>query len=278
MSKGKNNKSVAVLMQNGTDKILAKLSDVQIEPEDYQGYDESGKLYIPFVSVRQKDQKDPKGKTVKEAGGFRISDPVEDEDREDVESLRGTIIAWKVGRVYFKSLDSRQPECKSTDGIRGSTYGDCAGCKYNQWHSETSKPGGSPICSEVRNICFVEQDVGAFILTFGPSGLKPFDLYDEKLKRRKPRPPHHFLLVEITLEYQTEPAPHYTPQFRLVDVLPPDQRQEIKKQREKIMDLFKTGVEKMEHKPEDYLGDDEKRKIREMSEEPLPEEDSDLPF
>lgn len=275
MSKGKNNKSVAIL--NGTDKILAKLPE-KIEPEEYLGYDDSGKLYIPFVSVRQKDQKDDKGKITKEAGRFRISDPVEDEEREDVGKLKGTIVAWRVGRVLFKSLDSKQPDCKSPDGIRGSAYGDCATCEFNQWHSEKSRPGGAPLCAEIRNVCFYDQSLGPFILTLGRSGLRPFDLYDEKLKRRKPRPPHHFLLVEIGLEYQTEPAPHYTPKFSLLDVLPVEQRQEIKEERKKIMDLFKTGVEKMEHKPADYLGEEEKKNIQKMAKEVPPEDEEDLPF
>ena len=275
MPKGKNNKSVAVL--NSTDKILAKLPE-KIEAEEYLGYDDSGKLYIPFVSVRQKDQKDGGGKTTREAGQFRISDPVEDEEREDVEKLKGTIVAWGIGRVYFKSLEIKKPECKSPNGIQGSTYGDCATCKYNEWHGKESKPGGVPACAEIRNICFIDQNVGPFVLTLGRSGLKPFDLYDEKLKRRKPRPPHHFLLVEIGLEYQTEPAPHYTPKLVLLDVLPVEQRQEIKKQRKKIIDLFRTGVEKMEHKPEDYLGETERQNIQKMAEEGPPEDEEDLPF
>lgn len=276
MSKTKNTKEIVV--QNGTDKILAKLSDVKIEPEDYQGYDDSGKLYIPFVSIRQKALKDGKGKTIKEPGAFKITDPVEDEERPDVESLKGTVIAWRVGRVYFESLDSKQPECKSPDGITGSVYGDCAACQYNQWHSEKSRPGGAPACAEIRNLCFVDENQGAFILTLGRSGLKPFDLYDERLKRRKPRPPHHFLKVEIGLEYQTEPAEHYTPKFKLIDVLPAEQRAEIKEQRKKIIEMFKTGVEKMEHKPDDYLGEDDKKKIRELKEEQRAEADKDLPF
>lgn len=276
MSKTKNDKAVAV--QNGTDKILAKLSDVEIKPEEYQGYDDSGKLYIPFVSIRQKALKDSKGKTIKEAGAFKITDPVEDEERSDVKNLKGTIIAWRIGRVYFESLESKQPECKSPDGITGSTYGDCSTCEYNQWHSEKSRPGGAPACSEIRNLCFVDQSLGAFILTLGRSGIKPFDLYDERLKRRKPRPPHHFLLIEIGLEYQTEPAEHYTPKFKLLDVLPVEQRAEIKEQRKKIIEMFKTSVEKMEHRPDDYLGEDDKQKIRELAEEARPEDEEDLPF
>jgi len=272
----KNTKRKDLVPVSETQKIIAKLEDVSITEEDFEGYDHSGRLFIPYFSIRQKDLKDEAGKkTVQGAGGFKIVDPVEDGEKDDVEKLIGTIIAWKRGRVYFESLESKQPTCKSLDGLRGSKFGDCSTCEYNQWHSEKSRPEGSPACAEVRNICFVDEKLGPGILTLGRSGLKPFDIYDELLKRQKPRAPHHFLLVQINTEYQTEPAPHFTPKFKLLDILPKDQRSKIKEERKLVMELFKTGVEKMDHKPEDYLGDDEKRGLEEMEKEG---EDDELPF
>lgn len=279
MAKLKNNKKGK---GNSTGKELTVYQEIEkglpavadlITEEDFKGYVDSGKMFLPWAKVRQKAEQDDKGRTLIEPGTFKLTDPISEKDIEDISSLQGSILATTPGRVYFKTLESPKPDCKSRDMITGTQFGKCAECEYNVWHGKKSRPGsGSPACAEIRNLCLLETYLGKVILvSIGRSGLRATDVFVAKAKQLKTdveidgktkelSVPLYYIDVKIGLEFQKDPKPHFTPTYELQGLLPKEQIIEIKEIRAKgITDMFERTQEKMVHKADEYVGAEEEK-------------------
>lgn len=274
---GKKTDETAVVKQTppGT---LAELGADDFTPEDEKGYEPEKALTV-YAQIRQKPVMDEAGKKVLiEPGGFMFRDPTVD-DIPDEPELQCVVVGSFQGRVFFKELGDPQPTCKSIDGIEGSherevdqddttKFGRCEDCMYGQFLGENR-----PSCREIRNLCVVRRtDPKAFVLTMGPSALKPWRIHDQKLlqqaKRVNPQwrlAPHHLVMVRITTEVRLKPAVHFVPVFRLEGVLPKKDREETRLLRMQLMDNFQRAIQAQEHRVEDYLG-------------PKPTADEEVPF
>lgn len=198
----------------------------QIDESDAEGY-EATQERLPFVSIRQKDLKDAKGKVIRSAGHFRISDKA-CPDMPDADGEKGlvvTVLADQSSRVYWPNLTDDKPSCKSNDGRvgMGEPGGDCATCKHGQWKQDGTRPD----CAQHINLCCYDHTVKrAYIVNIGRSGLRPWNDFKAILKHNtvsvkgKTFPvPIHFMEIRITVAYVQEPSPHYVPVFTLVNSL-----------------------------------------------------------
>lgn len=70
------------------------------------------------------------------------------------EAVEGIIIHTTTPRAYWaKDLDDSgrtPPDCSSPDGIKGSAFGECFACKFNQWGSDPN--GDGKACREQRHL------------------------------------------------------------------------------------------------------------------------------
>ena len=94
------------------------------------------------------------------AGGGTIWEIPGAGEPEHSPSIRGIIIHATSPRAYWeKSLEesggSMPPDCSSVDGIRGTIYGDCYECEFNQWGS--AETGEGKACKEKRMLFVLRE-------------------------------------------------------------------------------------------------------------------------
>lgn len=204
-----------------------------IDENDFGGYEEAISS-MPFVSIRQKDLKDDNGRLKAAAGSFSISYPLFKGQIEtpDVPTLTVTILGDRRSRVYFETLDDKQPKCKSTDGKIGTGIpgGECRTCPLGQFVG-----GQSPKCRSGYNILAWDHAGGfPYIIQLGPSGLRSYNQFRalaEQLQHQS-KLPLHALRVNIGTMYVREPAEHYVPVFEYAGTVPLNQFLEFKRFRD----------------------------------------------
>ncbi len=259
MAKDEKSKDLVTTQAGGA---LSAINPAEITEDDERGYEQERPLTV-YCRIRQKDKKSDDGKkTVQPAGGFTFQDPVAGET-PDEDVIEGVIVASFKGRVYFQSPDSPSPDCKSIDGLKGSRqqegdkFGYCDRCILGAFIGDDR-----PECREIRNLCVVrEKEPRAFVLAIGPSALKPWRIYDQKIfqETRKKKsdaknPLHHFFVVSIGVEFKEMPAPHFVPVFKFTDILTEKQRAEIRELRAGLFETFKAAIQAQDHRAEDYVG------------------------
>jgi hypothetical protein len=146
----------------------------------------------------------------------------------------------------------------------GELFGECATCPLGQFLN-----GKSPKCKQTRKLFFIEVDrdnnpCDAFIVTFTPSGLKPWRKHDNAVMRlaRKSDPtieaaPHHLVKVRITTDYIEEPSPHFIPVLEITDVAGKALADALREQRKVEAERFRQAHEAQEYKAEDFRGEDD---------------------
>ena len=86
------------------------------------------------------------------AGGMEVWAVPTSEKAEYHNTIEGVIIHTTTPRAYWeKKLDDSgrtPPDCSSADGMRGTVYGSCVVCPYNQWGSDPD--GNGKACREQR--------------------------------------------------------------------------------------------------------------------------------
>lgn len=207
-------------------EIAAELSET-----DLQGY-EAPTDTLPIVSIRQKELRGENGKILFPAGGFMMYDRIAEAEGTQIKDVDGevglavTILGDQTSRVYFQSMESKKPDCRSLDGItgQGTPGGNCAMCSLNQWSN-----GDRPKCTEQRNLLVYDHNVqGCYVLRLGRSGLSPYNLFKGLLKRTGIRVPH-VLKVRVSSAYNAEPAPHFVPVFDIQSAFSADELALLKK-------------------------------------------------
>ncbi|MEE9568343.1 MAG: hypothetical protein V3W37_03065 [Candidatus Binatia bacterium] len=240
-------------LQTTHNNLPMKLENIQ--PGDDELYNPEDPVLV-YAKIRHKDLKGDDGKKVIcPAGGFVFSD-----GRPDMEVLTVAVIGARRGRVYFEGLEDTQPKCKSLDGINGTELGPCAECSFGQFLNSKS-----PKCKEIRNLLLVELAgealSDAYILTLGPSGLKPWRLHDNQVLRlaRRSTPkitaaPHFLLRARFTTEYRELPAAHFVPVITTEEAVSSALAEELRKQRKVTAKLFSQGHEGQAFEAEDFTG------------------------
>ncbi len=235
---------------------------LDIKPEDTKGYNHEEPVLV-YVKIRHKDLKGTDGRTVERtAGSFAFSD-----DRPDAKSLTGAFIGSRRGRVYFEKLEDSQPTCKSIDCQSGShlreadRYGECTSCILGQFAD-----GSTPKCREIRNLFFVEigrndKASDGYVLTLGPSGLRPWRIHDNAVLRlaRKSNPgieaaPHHLVKVKVDTEHKDKPAPHFVPVFEIGDIAGKNLADVLRKQREVEEERMEQAHRTQQYEAADFGG------------------------
>ena len=229
-----------------------------IDDADLEGYEEVGDA-LPYVTIRQKEESDDKGKLLYRPGGFRFRDRLTNDIIHDADGDKGlivSILADKKSRVWFEKLNDAQPKCKSFDGDlgQGDPGGDCVRCPLNQWIR-----GERPTCAEQINLlCMDHTLMIAYVLNLGRSGLRPYNDFKALLKRRKTkvgndyyRVPIHYYCFRITTQFVKDPSPHYVPVFTIVNDLDKPAIEMMKEYRAKMDRRFIRTVETVQASDDD---------------------------
>ena len=205
---------------------------------------------VPIVSIRQKDLKDEKGKTIEHAGNFKMYDSVSKGGGVSIPDVDGQIglvvtpIVDQTSRTYWANLSDPKPACKSLDGVTGvgNPGGRCATCKLSQWNGDER-----PKCNQEINVLVLNHSDGtAFVLRIGRSGLKPwgnFKALVDRIKVGGRSMPLHSFKVNVTALYQQDPQPHYVPAFLLGKQVDAAVFMQIKKMRETWHQAFASAIE-----------------------------------
>lgn len=220
-----------------------------IEPGDFEGYAPT-RAALPIASVRQKELVDPAtGEVLVRPGKFKLYDPVTNEAGEfppDVAALTFTCLTDMPSQVYFPEGVFDKPACRAIDGVTGigTPGGKCATCPLAQF-----KPDGKrPDCSAQMNLLIYDHALGScYILRWGRSALKPWDLFKEGLKRTKQ--PLATFILKASLKYEAEPQPHYVPILENLGQIPLVQFVEFKQTRAEYTDVVERTAEV--HIPDD---------------------------
>jgi hypothetical protein len=253
---------------------------VDLDPEDLEGNPVEAPIY-QYMVIRHKPLLSPDGKkAIRPAGGWRVggSASLDEEDREFIE---GTILDWTAARVFFRTMESTTPECKSKDGITGTVHGRCEECQYAKWSGSERPP-----CRETRELFFMDLNGGGYVVTLQPSGIKPFRLFYDRLRKqladklgRDQGVPLHIFRVKIGTELTAKPQPHFTPTFEVAGVLSPEEKVKAREAKKILASVFERSLETKSMEATDFLGKD-REPVREAAFEELPGRDpeDDLPF
>lgn len=287
---------VSNLFYKATGQEIELAADIasEITASDFTGYDAPTTKFA-FVRIRQKDEKNEKGRTVRPAGNFMITDKsIDKELTDDIEGSVGltvTLIADTHSRAFWENLTDPAPRCKSNNGIVGvgNPGGDCASCKYGRWNNDPTAAEKRPACGLNYNIlAFDHNNKMIYILNLGRSGLAPLDNFKRQVDRfrikaggQERRVPMHFLIVRVTTAFKQNIGQYYVPEFQIVEPInDPILLRQIKDARESVMAQFRGAV------AETNIPDDERHDINsdaratEYSEIPLDDkgDDNDMPF
>ena len=212
----------------------------EVKAEDFGGYEPS-RSSLPIVSIRQKEVKDERGKTVTEAGGFRIYDPVTAPTGiafSDQQKLTLTFLIEHPTRTYWAEGNLGNPDCRAADGKSGvgKPGGDCTKCPMSQWNGSDR-----PACTFNAHVLSHDHASGmCYVVRFGRSGLKPWNNFKELVKRMaKGQIPVHALIIEMTTQFMTDPAPHYIPVLTPIGQVDLNQFRLFKKFRQEFVDVLK---------------------------------------
>lgn len=205
---------------------------------------------LPFVRIRGKDLKDDNGQVITPTGGFAMdlkgTPGIADVDGQ--EGLTLTVLFDRHTRIFWKEVGDKKPTCRSNDRLRGEgepadrVGGNCLDCPLSKWNGKER-----PECrNEVKLFCLDHNTPGMFyILTFGPSGLTPYDdlkklVSMQKLpgKDRAVSVPLFFKRIHITTQYKAEPQGHYIPVFSILGDVTPENIKTIKTLRSKFMGML----------------------------------------
>jgi hypothetical protein len=137
-------------------------------------------------------------------GGIAFEVPQLDGEIEPVKTLRGIIVAHRIGRAYWKdSLDDSgggtPPDCASRDGKHGvgEPGGLCANCPLNQFGSDKRERGKA--CKEMKLIFLLKPDsLLPIVVVLPPTSLQPFKKYLMRLTMSAT--PYSKVETEISLE------------------------------------------------------------------------------
>lgn len=274
-----NHKSFAVATPETAVSLSAEVIGMMDE-SDFDGFEQPS-VRLPYVSIRQKDLKGEKGKLLRPAGGFRMVDKsgVEVDDIDGDQGLIVTILGDRRTRVYFESLTSAQPDCRSLDSLTGvgKPGGDCMKCQLSQWNNQAVKDEDRrPKCASQYNlVCYDWGSQSLYVLNVGRSGLAPWDDFKRSLQRNKVSInnklmslPPFALIVKVTTEYRDDKGQYYIPKFTRVKELSVETFKLVKEARETSKELFSRTLEVA------HAGDDERSDVN--TEKPL-DKASELP-
>lgn len=223
---------------------LEAMEQLDIQADDNRGYIYEAPVN-PFVRIGQKDIKDGDGNTLVKSGAFRFSAMVN--PPTEVKELEGIIVSLTKTRTYFKTSGDASPTCQSRDGISGSEkrdtvkinnvsgeiYGSCNNCVLRS----SFTPGFE--CKEGRTFAFIDKEHGPIILSFSKSGInkwRQFYTFLQSLKKKTL--PLHIFKIKITLEFMTKPFEYYRPEFKLIDIVTPEEFAEFQEIRTKMFEGF----------------------------------------
>jgi len=240
---------------------------IQVEDEDFEPPTHVEAPIVPFIQIRQKPLVGESGETLRNPGGFRVSDQG-DPDLEDTNILYLAILDNRVSRVYFESLNDTQPTCKSSDGLKGSRpregdrFGQCATCTLSFFGD------GRPACREGRNVIAFDLLRERFVVyTFSPSGLKPWRGYQDVLRhyarekglaREDGSVPYvgHLLRTRVSVRHEKKPAPHFVPEFSVDGELSADVQAAMREARRQAKVEADRMLQGQQLRAEDYVGSD----------------------
>lgn len=173
---------------------------------------------LMYISIRQKNGKE-ESPTEWKTSWWKIQNSPE--PRDDIKSLKFTVMYWTKVRTYFPT-GAEKPLCKSIDGLSGIVkteemgFGKCEACSYGQF-PKNPKAGEkkTPACSIGRNLyCFVEG-IGPAIIRLGVSSCKPWDAFDNLMKAKQiehknqiMRVPWYYSIIEFK-ENKPQDRPGY---------------------------------------------------------------------
>lgn len=271
-----NHKSFQLMTANAPDlEVDPKLAE-QFNADDFGGYSET-RDSLPIVTVRQKDLKDGRGNTESPAGNFRMRDSVFDKtiDVDGQVGIEVAILGDSPCRVFFRSLEDKQPACRSRDANtgEGDPGGSCLQCKLNRFHPEND---GKQICKEGRMILVYDfHHVGCYLLQVGPSGIKAYDGYKKLIQRLYPSVPFYMVKTRVVLEYEQEPAAHYKPVFTPIEVGDMAVFKMLKEFRKQSKGLFAATIDKAVDTNADHETLETEAEVVERENK---DEDESLPF
>jgi hypothetical protein len=130
---------------------------------------------------------------------------------ESARELEGLILAWRKGRVFWKTPEpsNKPPDCVSLDGFfgKGDPGGKCADCKYAQFGSSL-KGGRGQACKQIRQMLIVRPgEVLPYLLSVPPTSLRNASQYFLMLVGRQI--PFWGITTKIKLEkVQNEGVPY----------------------------------------------------------------------
>ena len=194
-------------------KELAKLKGV-FGDKDMDGYLEPPS--IPFAQIAQRN---------KITGLIKFND-----ERAPVKALNLLILFSHPCRTWFRSVGEMTPTCKSIDAITSMDGKDCLTCEHAVWRENKS-----PECKEGRHLLVIDTDAKdktPFMISFSPSGIKPFKRYFQMMARQKVA--LFAVVTNLTSQEESLPKPHYIPVLEIKKVLSKKEIDEVKKVRDKI--------------------------------------------
>jgi len=195
------------------------------DEKDYEGFPPEAPA-ITHILIRQKNQEDESGEIEIKAGGFKYHGTEEDDDVE----LSAVMLYGTPGRFYYKDQSAisghTQPDCRSWDGITGTSFGSCINCEFSKW------PEGKPSdCKEQRRILIWNLDrEEPFVLVIGPSGLGVWRRLVREVNKSKI--PMYYIIFKIGTKFFKDPASHYKPTFLATGLLKKDEILQLSKLRE----------------------------------------------
>lgn len=219
---------------------------------DWEGFFEQPT--VTYCQIRQKDLLNDKGAVEAGKGTFKFNDP----EKMDVKELNVIVLLSSPARVWFDKIGDTMPKCKSANGFHSLDGKDCLGCVHSFW-----KEGKTPECRELRHLLVVDpaqKPPEPFIVVITGSGLKPWKEYYSYLRRKVQLPPYAFV-TRVTNQFETVPAPYFSPVFDATAVLEKKDILQIKKQREQTMAQFANLMRTIVIRPEMETEEEEEKTI-----------------
>ena len=125
---------------------------------------------------------------------------------ELVKKLEGIVVAYRTGRVYWKSraVGKKPPDCSSIDGFtgKGDPGGICAKCPFALFGSgfkQDGTPSTGQACKEIRQLLFLMKgEMLPHLLNVPPTSIRVFDKYTMTMLSAQRR--YWGTFTEMTLE------------------------------------------------------------------------------
>lgn len=129
------------------------------------------------------------------AGGGLTFEIGEGEDIDVAKEIEGVIVDHHPVNAFWLnpySGGNQAPDCSSIDGKRGTLYGDCKTCQYNQWGSDAAT--GGKLCKNQHRIYILQEGATLpILLTLPPTSLKAFGSYLSKRILERGKLPRYVL-------------------------------------------------------------------------------------